>query len=122
MSRYLTRSLSEYVKQLYMKTNYFNTYKDKKKIDRIKFSHITANKKTIDYEFLNKLCEGIDVDTLSPSQISAKTTTNTDTNEVSMLITIFEKNDYTLIKNYKLRKYIMGLINEKNCIITKKTK
>lgn len=39
-----------------------------------------------------------------------------------MLITIFEKNDYTLIKNYKLRKYIMGLINEKNCIITKKTK
>lgn len=50
-----------------------------------------------------------------------ETTTNPETNEVSMLITTFEKNDYMAkIKNKNLKKQIQELIDEKNGIIAKK--
>ena len=51
-----------------------------------------------------------------------ETTTNPETNEVSMLVTTFEKNDYmATIKNRNLKKQIQELIDEKNGIIKKKT-
>jgi hypothetical protein len=49
------------------------------------------------------------------------TTTDPDTNKVSMIITTFEKNDYMAkIKNNNMKKHIQELIDEKNGIIAKK--
>ena len=50
-----------------------------------------------------------------------ETATDPDTNEVSMIITTFEKNDYMAkIKSNNLKKHIQELIDEKNGIIAKK--
>jgi hypothetical protein len=49
-----------------------------------------------------------------------ETTTDPDTNEISMLITTFEKNDYMAkIKNDRHKREIQQLIDEKNGIINK---
>ena len=49
-----------------------------------------------------------------------ETTTNPDTNEISILITTFEKNDYMAkIKNDRHKREIQQLIDEKNGVITK---
>jgi hypothetical protein len=99
-SRYVSKSLGEYTIQICKKTNYFNalhlfkvyndTYEKQqllknmtKYIKRAKFMkqvvsdfNNIANKKLLDYEFLNNLCDKNTGDKFSPVKISTDTGVN----------------------------------------------
>ena len=104
-SRYVSKSLGEYTIQICKKTNYFNalhlfkvyndTYEKQKLLKRMNeyikrakfmkqvvsdFNYI-ANKKLLDYEFLNNLCDKKDGRIMRPVKIS----TDTDINDLTEL-------------------------------------
>jgi hypothetical protein len=123
-SRYISKSLGEYTIQICKKTNYFNalhlfkvyndTYEEQKSLKRMNeyikratfmkqvvsdFNYI-ANKKLLDYEFLNNLYDKKDGDKFSPSQIS----TDTDVNDLTELDKSI-KFDYMVRKKKDINDY-----------------